>query len=261
MNNDKGKAVWNSTLTEIFIKECLEQVYKKQRKGTTFNKNGWQATIEGFEAKTGKRYEQKQLKNKLDNMRKEWNENPLYGKFRYKEDDDDEDVYHPTIDLREGSGDNEEELNLSDTTAPTGVTDELLGLNVTTNTGGTNGDESQGKRKRIVGISGRKKQKVPASMKIADAMSEMAKDNRARTETVNKILANDIGVSEVVAHLNGLSEVFGDKNLHWRCVNLVLYKPMRDAYWQLKDHPDHLVNWLKHQVYHLPDWISKNTST
>ncbi|XP_054811312.1 L10-interacting MYB domain-containing protein-like [Prosopis cineraria] len=325
MNRDKGKAVWNSTLTEIFIKECLEQVYKKQRKGTAFNKNGWQAIIEGFEAKTGKKYERKQLKNKLDNMRKEWNvwhklfssetglgwdsdkntvdapdewwerkilENPLYEKFRYKglrfareltlifkdvlatgetlfvpsatqtqiEDDDDEDVYRPTIDLREGSGDSEEELNLSDTIAPTGVTDELLGLNVTINTGGTSGDGSQGKRKRVVGVGGRKKQKVPASMKIADAMSEMAKDNRARTETVNKILANDIGVSEVVAHLNGLPEVFGDKDLHWRCVNLVLYKPMRDAYWQLKDHPDHLVNWLKHQVYHLPDFISKNTS-
>ncbi|XP_054820819.1 uncharacterized protein LOC129319777 [Prosopis cineraria] len=184
MNSDKGKAVWNSTLTEIFIKECLEQVYKKQRKGTAFNKNGWQAIIEGFEVKTGK--------------------------------------------------------------STYGVTNELLGLNVTTNTGGTSGDRSQGKRKRVVGVNGRKKQKVPASMKIADAMSEMAKDNRARTETVNKILANDIIVSEVVAHLNGLPEVFGDKDLHWRCVNLVLYKPMRDAYWQLKDHPDHLVNWLKH---------------
>ncbi|XP_054806242.1 L10-interacting MYB domain-containing protein-like [Prosopis cineraria] len=151
MNSDKGKAVWNSTLIENFIKECLEQVYKKQRKGNTFNKNRWQAIIEGFEAKTRKRYERKQLKNKLDNMRKEWNvwhklfssetdlgwdsdkktENLLYGKFRYKglrfareltlifkdvlatgetlfvpsatqtqiEDDDDEDVYHPTIDL------------------------------------------------------------------------------------------------------------------------------------------------------------------
>ncbi|XP_054824809.1 L10-interacting MYB domain-containing protein-like [Prosopis cineraria] len=267
MNSDKGKAVWNSTLTEIFIKECLEQVYKKQRKGTTFNKNGWQAIIEGFEAKTRKRYERKQLKNKLDNMRKEWNvwhklfssetglgwdsdkntvdaldewweqkilESSLYGKFRYKglrfareltlifnnilatgktlfvpsatqtqiEDDDDEDVYRPTIDLREGFGDSEEELNLSDTAAPTGVIDELLGLNVTTNTGRTSGDESQGKRKRVVGVGGRKKQKVPASMKIADAMSEMAKDNRARTETMNKILANDTGVSEVVAQMD-----------------------------------------------------------
>ncbi|XP_054820641.1 uncharacterized protein LOC129319567 [Prosopis cineraria] len=140
------------------------------------------------------------------------------------------------------------------------VTDELLGLNVTTNTGGTSGDGSQGKRKRVVGGGGRKKQKVLASMKIADAMSEIAKDNRVRIKTINKILANDIGVFEVVAHLNGLLEVFSDKDLHWRCVNLVLYKPMRDAYWQLKDHPNHLVNWLKHQVYHLSNFISKNTS-
>ncbi|XP_054780747.1 uncharacterized protein LOC129288233 [Prosopis cineraria] len=163
MHSDKGKAVWNSTLIEIFIKECLEQVYRKQRKGTTFNKNGWQAIIEGFEAKTGK---------------------------------------------------SEEKLNLLDTAVLTGVTNELLGLNVTINTGGTSGDGSQGKRKRVVGIGGRKKQKVPTSMKITDVMSEMAKDNEARTETVNKILVNDIGVFEVVAHLNGLPKVFGDKDLH-----------------------------------------------
>ncbi|XP_054799728.1 uncharacterized protein LOC129304108 [Prosopis cineraria] len=115
--------------------------------------------------------------------------NPLYEKFKYKglrfareltlifkdvltigetlfipsttqtqiEDDDDEDVYHPTIDLQEGSGNSEEELNLSNTTAPTRVTDELLGLNITTNINGTSGDGSQGKRKRVVGVGGRKK--------------------------------------------------------------------------------------------------------
>ncbi|XP_054806241.1 uncharacterized protein LOC129308893 [Prosopis cineraria] len=197
------------TLTEIFIKECLKQVYRKQRKGTAFNKNGWQAIIEGFKAKTGKR--------KI----------PFMKNLDIKEEEeDDKDVYRPTIDLQEGSGDSEEELNLSDITAPIGVTDELLGLNVTTNTGGTSGDGSQGKRKRVGGVGGRKKQKVPTLMKIADAMSEIAKDNRAKIETVNKILANDIGVFEVVAHLNGLLEVFGDKDLHWRCVNLVLHKPM-----------------------------------
>ncbi|XP_054824716.1 uncharacterized protein LOC129322413 [Prosopis cineraria] len=189
-------------------------------------------------------------------------ENPLYEKFRYKglrfarelslifkdipatgetlfipfatqtqlEDDDDEDVYHPTIDLQEGFDDSEDELNLSDTIVPIGVTDELLGLNVTTNIGETSGDRSQGKRKRVVGIGRRKKQKVFASMKIADAMSEISKDNRARIETMNKILANDIEVSKVMAHLNGLPEVFGDKDLHWRCINIVMYKPMRDAY-------------------------------
>ncbi|XP_054781942.1 uncharacterized protein LOC129289160 [Prosopis cineraria] len=243
MNSDNGKAVWNSILTEIFNKECLEQVYKKQRKGTTFNKNGWELTLI--------------FKNVL--VTGETLFVPSVTQTQI-EDDDDEDVYCPTIDLREGSSDSEEELNLSNTAAPTGVTDELLGLNVTTNTGKTSGDGSQGKRKRVVSIGGRKKQKVPTSIKIADAMSEMAKDNRARTETVNKILANDIGVSEVVAHLNGLPEVFGDKDIHWRYVNLVLYKSMRDAYWQLKDHPNYLVNWLKHQVYHPPDWISKNTS-
>ncbi|XP_054806181.1 uncharacterized protein LOC129308812 [Prosopis cineraria] len=190
------------------------------------------------------------VKNTVDAPDEWWEQkilkNPFYEKFRHKglrfareltfifrdvlatgetlfvpsttqtqiEDDDDEDVYRPTVDLQEGFSDSEEELNLSDTAAPTGVTDELLGLNVTTNTDRTSGDGSQGKRKRVVGGSGRKKQKFPASIKIADAMSKIAKDNRARTETMNKILANDIGVSEVVTHLNGLLEVFGDEDLH-----------------------------------------------
>ncbi|XP_054795079.1 uncharacterized protein LOC129300536 [Prosopis cineraria] len=155
---------------------------------------------------------------------------PSVSQTQIEDDDDDEDVYCPTTDLWEGLSNSEEELNLSDITAPTGVTDELLGLNVTINTGRTSGDGSPSKRKRVVGVGGRKKQKILASMKIIDAMSEMAKDNRARTETVNKILANDIGVSEVVAHLNGLPEVFDDKDLYRKCVNLVLYKPIQDAY-------------------------------
>ncbi|XP_054796739.1 uncharacterized protein LOC129302084 [Prosopis cineraria] len=236
MNSNKGKAVWNSNLTEIFIKECLEQVYKKQRKETAFNKNGWQAIIKGFEAKTGKRYKGLRCTRELTLIFRDVlaTEEILFVPFATQtqiEDDDDDDMYHPTIDLQKGSGDIEEELNLSNTASPMGVTDELLGLNVTTNTGRTSGDKSQGKRKRVVGIGGRKKQKVTASMKIADAISKIAKDNRARIETVNKILVNDIGVFEVVAHLNILLDVFGDKDLHWRCVNLVLYKPMRDAYW------------------------------
>ncbi|XP_054806273.1 uncharacterized protein LOC129308938 [Prosopis cineraria] len=102
------------------------------------------------------------------------------------DDDDDKDVYHSTINLQAGSSDSKEELNLSDTTTPMRVTDELLGLNVTTNISGTSGDGSEGKRKRVGGVSGRKKQEVPTSMRIANAKSEIAKDNRVRTEIVTR---------------------------------------------------------------------------
>ncbi|XP_054813523.1 uncharacterized protein LOC129314184 [Prosopis cineraria] len=91
---------------------------------------------------------------------------PSTTQIQIEEDDDDEDMYCPTIDLQEGSDNSEEELNLFDTIAPVGVTDELLGLNVITNIGGTSGDGTQGKRKRVGGVGGRKKQKVPASIKI-----------------------------------------------------------------------------------------------
>ncbi|XP_028807151.1 L10-interacting MYB domain-containing protein [Neltuma alba] len=117
MTNDKSKATWDMTATKIFIELCLEELNKNERKGSTFTKKGWKDIRAGFNEKTRRQYDKTQLKNKWDNLRKEWlqwdklfgeetdirwdkaknmidapedwwakklSENPQYGKYRYK---------------------------------------------------------------------------------------------------------------------------------------------------------------------------------
>uniref|UniRef100_A0A0R0G4A6 Myb/SANT-like domain-containing protein n=1 Tax=Glycine max TaxID=3847 RepID=A0A0R0G4A6_SOYBN len=99
-NIDKEKATWDPKANEAFIEACLEQITKGECLGSSFTKVGT--------------YNKAQLKNKYDNLRKDWRvwyklfgketglgwdnikntidapneclylENPLYEKFRYK---------------------------------------------------------------------------------------------------------------------------------------------------------------------------------
>ncbi|KAI9125133.1 hypothetical protein K1719_003749 [Acacia pycnantha] len=71
-NTDKGRATWDVSSTEIFIQECMEQIYKKQRQGSSFTKEGWKNILFGFNEKAGKSYDNKQLKNRLGSLKKEW---------------------------------------------------------------------------------------------------------------------------------------------------------------------------------------------
>ncbi|KAI9127966.1 hypothetical protein K1719_000959 [Acacia pycnantha] len=121
-------AEWDVETTKIFIDLCIEQIYKKERLGTSFTRDGWKYIVSKFNTQTEKEYTKKQLKNKLDSLKSQWTawerlfsketgiaidysrnmviaedewwerkikENKAYGKYRYKE---------------EGSGDGEEEL-------------------------------------------------------------------------------------------------------------------------------------------------------
>ncbi|XP_054806174.1 L10-interacting MYB domain-containing protein-like [Prosopis cineraria] len=72
MTNDKSKATWDTTATKMFIELCLEQVHKNERKGGTFTKKGWKDIRAGFNEKSRRQYDKTQLKNKWDNLRKEW---------------------------------------------------------------------------------------------------------------------------------------------------------------------------------------------
>ncbi|KAK4263215.1 hypothetical protein QN277_028660 [Acacia crassicarpa] len=72
MSADRGRATWDVSCTEIFIQECIEQIYKTQRKGSSFTKEGWNNILAGFNEKAGKSYDNKQLKNKFGSLKKEW---------------------------------------------------------------------------------------------------------------------------------------------------------------------------------------------
>ena len=65
------KAVWDVSSTKIFIDLCIDQIYKKERLGSAFTREGWKHILSGFNEKTEKTYTKKQLKNRLDSLKRE----------------------------------------------------------------------------------------------------------------------------------------------------------------------------------------------
>lgn len=71
-NIDKEKATWDPKANEAFIEACLEQITKGECLGSSFTKVGWKGIQSKFTQLTGRTYNKAQLKNKYDNLRKDW---------------------------------------------------------------------------------------------------------------------------------------------------------------------------------------------
>ena len=65
------KAVWDDVSTEVLINAYIDQIYKKERNGLVFTKKGWMTIVTTFNEETGRGYRIKQLKNKLDILKKD----------------------------------------------------------------------------------------------------------------------------------------------------------------------------------------------
>ncbi|KAL4311380.1 hypothetical protein GQ457_01G014020 [Hibiscus cannabinus] len=61
---------------------CIKEILIGNRLGTHFKREGWVKIVNNFEKETGKPYTQKQLKNKWDLLKKEWN---LWKKLKEKD--------------------------------------------------------------------------------------------------------------------------------------------------------------------------------
>ncbi|KAK2658394.1 hypothetical protein Ddye_004927 [Dipteronia dyeriana] len=76
MENDgtqgKTKAVWDPRTHEIWVDLATEQVRVGNRNGTHLSKQGWKIFIENFSNSTGRKYDQNQLKNHWDIVKKDW---------------------------------------------------------------------------------------------------------------------------------------------------------------------------------------------
>ncbi|KAL3839127.1 hypothetical protein ACJIZ3_023718 [Penstemon smallii] len=68
------KASWDSRSSEMFIKLCVDEVNLGNRPGSHFNKTGWDNLVKKFAAASSRNYTKAQLKNKWDNLKKEWSQ-------------------------------------------------------------------------------------------------------------------------------------------------------------------------------------------
>ncbi|XP_020597496.1 L10-interacting MYB domain-containing protein-like [Phalaenopsis equestris] len=65
-------ALWEKDTKMIFCDLCLKEIERGNRPTTHFNKEGWQNIIKKFKECTGREYDRLQMKNKWDQMKKEW---------------------------------------------------------------------------------------------------------------------------------------------------------------------------------------------
>ncbi|KAG8386291.1 hypothetical protein BUALT_Bualt03G0133800 [Buddleja alternifolia] len=66
------KANWDPKTTEIFIKNCVEELEAGNRPGSHFNRFGWENIMRKFISSTNRNYTRQQLKNRWDILKKEW---------------------------------------------------------------------------------------------------------------------------------------------------------------------------------------------
>ncbi|KAG6677810.1 hypothetical protein I3842_14G045700 [Carya illinoinensis] len=60
-------------MLEDYVDICVSEIYAGNRPGTHFNKVGWKNVVNEFSEKVGKEFNYKQLKNKWDSLKKDWN--------------------------------------------------------------------------------------------------------------------------------------------------------------------------------------------
>lgn len=78
----KEKASWDETNTAYFLSILIEEIDAGNRQGGHFTKLGWLSIVQKFHATSGQQFSQTQLKNKLDNMKKDF---VVWEKLRHDE--------------------------------------------------------------------------------------------------------------------------------------------------------------------------------
>ncbi|KAK4276270.1 hypothetical protein QN277_019237 [Acacia crassicarpa] len=72
MSMEKSRTFWDEKSTRTLLQQCIDQILKKQRQGSSFSPTGWKNILSGFNKNSGKSLDRKQLKNRYDSLKKEW---------------------------------------------------------------------------------------------------------------------------------------------------------------------------------------------
>ncbi|XP_020586760.1 L10-interacting MYB domain-containing protein-like [Phalaenopsis equestris] len=65
-------AMWDREVTIIFCDLCVREVEVGNRPTTFFNKEGWGNILVKFKEMTGRDYDRMKMKNKWDQLKKDW---------------------------------------------------------------------------------------------------------------------------------------------------------------------------------------------
>ncbi|XP_020586020.1 L10-interacting MYB domain-containing protein-like [Phalaenopsis equestris] len=65
-------AMWDREVTIIFCDLCVREVEVGNRPTTFFNKAGWRNILVKFKEMTGRDYDRMKMKNKWDQLKKDW---------------------------------------------------------------------------------------------------------------------------------------------------------------------------------------------
>ncbi|XLT31500.1 hypothetical protein HN873_062792 [Arachis hypogaea] len=150
------------------------------------------------------------------------------------------------VDIEEGSGDSEEGISAS-----VGVNSEFQHINLSSSQE-NNSQKSTGKRKRDVvceTTKQKKKFKVPASKQIADAISRIASASESRSTIVSTFLIPGASIGKVMAEIQKMEMITSDPDFYSHCCQLMMFKPAREMFVSLKGYEPRLLDWLKHAAY------------
>ncbi|KAG6645090.1 hypothetical protein CIPAW_08G099200, partial [Carya illinoinensis] len=67
------RLIWTNKMLEDYVDICVSEIYAGNRPRTHFNKIGWKNVVNKLSEKIGEEFCYKQLKNKWDSLKKDWN--------------------------------------------------------------------------------------------------------------------------------------------------------------------------------------------
>ncbi|KAI9082062.1 hypothetical protein K1719_035987 [Acacia pycnantha] len=71
-SKEKHNARWDRCTTKKLLEICVKEIHISGKPGVSFKARRWEVVVDEFNKRANKNYNQKQLKNRLDNLKLDW---------------------------------------------------------------------------------------------------------------------------------------------------------------------------------------------
>ncbi|KAI9077784.1 hypothetical protein K1719_040270 [Acacia pycnantha] len=71
-SKEKRNARWDRCTTKKLLEICVKEIHISGKPGVSFKARRWEVVVDEFNKRANKNYNQKQLKNRLDNLKLDW---------------------------------------------------------------------------------------------------------------------------------------------------------------------------------------------